>query len=386
MLPQKGFMFGLAVLSLLSTCAGSAQTTVIVDQGLGTPISTNVVETDPTGNPFPSTVVPGILLTVDGNGNRTLLTDFGNSVQGPLGSGALAAVTWAPSGLLGLGQTILALDSSAGTNQAGALFAVNPTNGQRNIVSDFGNSVQGPLGEQPIAMTVSNGLLGLGTAIYVLDQAAGTNGVGAIFQIGPSGNRTLLSDFGNSAQGPVGVNPVSITVGPSELLVLDIGAGTNGLGEVFAIDSSGNRTVLSDLGDSSKGPVAVAAQQIATAPTGLLGLGTAIYVTDNEGGSIPSGDTTGAGALLQITTDGVRTVVSDFGNAAQGALGESPTGLVAVLGLGGNLLVTEEFFDPSQAKLFEVNPVNGQRTVVSDCNNVALGPCQQLDAVTQVPW
>lgn len=386
MFSQKGFWLGVVGLSLCATCVGNAQTTVIVDQGLGTPIATSIVETNPTGNPFPSTVLPGALLAVDGSGNRTLLSDFGNPAQGPLGTGALSAVSWAPSGLLGLGQTILALDSAAGTNQAGALFAVNPTTGQRSIVNDFGNSTQGPLGEQPVAMTVSDGLLGLGISVYVLDQEAGTNGIGAIFQINADGARTLFSDFGNNAQGPVGVNPVSITIGQSGLLVLDGGAGTNGLGEVFAVNSSGNRTVLSDLGDSSRGQVAVAVQQIATAATGLLSLGTAIYVTDNEGGTIPAGDTVGAGSVFQITTGGVRTVVSDFGNPAQGALGESPTGIVAVLGLGGNLLITENIFDPTQAKLFEMNPLNGQRTVVSDCNNAALGPCQQPDSVTQVPW
>ena len=51
---------------------------------------------------------------------------------------------WAlPSG------TILVIDSTAGTNAHGALFAVNPASGQRMVVSDFGSSTQGPQGVDP---------------------------------------------------------------------------------------------------------------------------------------------------------------------------------------------------------------------------------------------
>jgi hypothetical protein len=383
-------------LAALSFCAQvQAQTTVVLDQGLGTQIRSLPNPFDP-DTPIP--ILAGALLTVDGSGQRTVLSDFGNAAQGPQGGGELAAVAWTPSGLLGLGQTLLVLDAFAGTNNNGALFAVNPANGQRTLVSDFGNSVQGPVGVQPIALAAVSGLLGLGSNIFVVDNDAGTGGFGAIYQINPlSGQRTLLSDFGNSAQGPVGINPVSIAVAPAGLLsvlginagllVLDDDAGTNGLGEVFVVDCFGHRTVLSDFGNSAQGQVGVAPQQIATAPTGLLGLGTAIYVTDNEAGAVPSGGKIGDGALFQIAANGIRTLVSDFGNSAQGVLGEDPIGIAAASGLSGNLLVIADFAGsfPTQAKLFQINPGNGQRIVLTDCGNAARGPCSQPEQVTPLP-
>jgi|GEM_PF-1130842 len=44
---------------------------------------------------------------------------------------------------------------------------------------------------------------------YVVDINAGTNILGALFRVDPiSGNRALVSDFGNAAQGPLVNDPV----------------------------------------------------------------------------------------------------------------------------------------------------------------------------------
>lgn len=370
-----------------------AQTTIIADPTLGTSLGN--FTTPDADDPSVMDTVPisgGALLRVASNGTRTVLSDFGNPAQGPTGGGGLTAVTWAPAGLLGLGQAILALDRYAGTHDDGALFTVNPSTGNRTLLSDFGNSSQGQIGADPTGVVTANGLLGLGTAYYVIDSSAGTNGAGGLFRVDPStGNRTLLSDFGNSAQGPLGANPVSVALVPAGLLgalglnagfvVLDNDAGTNGAGAVFAVASNGNRTLLSDLGNSFQGQVAMAPQEIATAATGLLGLGTAIYVTDNELGAHESG------SVLQISVSGNRSLVTDFGNSAQGPLGGDEHAIAGAPGIGGNLLVADEYLDavPSLAILFQVNPFTGQRTVVTDCSNTSLGPCEQPIAVTQLP-
>jgi uncharacterized repeat protein (TIGR03803 family) len=60
-----------------------------------------------------------------------------------------------------------------GANGQGALFAVNPTTGQRTVLSDFGNAAQGPTGLAPEGVVVCNGLAGLGTTIYVVDKFRG---------------------------------------------------------------------------------------------------------------------------------------------------------------------------------------------------------------------
>jgi len=59
--------------------------------------------------------------------------------------------------------------------------------------------------------------------ILVIDRDDGTVGRGALFLVDPiSGARTLLSDFGDTEQGPIGVNPFGVAVEASgNILVID---------------------------------------------------------------------------------------------------------------------------------------------------------------------
>lgn len=88
---------------------------------------------------------------------------------------------------------ILVVDGINGTNGLGALFLVNPMTGQRTVLSDFGNPAQGPLGFSPISVA-----LGAGGQIFVNDLFGGGSGFeGALFEVDPNtGNRALVSDFG----------------------------------------------------------------------------------------------------------------------------------------------------------------------------------------------
>ena len=49
---------------------------------------------------------------------------------------------------------ILVADFDAGTSGRGALFSVNPSTGARTVISDFGAVAQGPLGEGPVGLVV----------------------------------------------------------------------------------------------------------------------------------------------------------------------------------------------------------------------------------------
>ncbi|HEY2040949.1 MAG TPA: hypothetical protein VGG95_14860 [Edaphobacter sp.] len=274
----------------------------------------------------------GALFGVDpDSGQRTLLTDFGDTAQGAVGLYPLS-VTVAPAGLLGLGSTILVLDAYAGTNGQGALFMVNPSNGQRTLLSDFGLSSQGPAGAYPDnVMLLSGGLLGLGTSLVVSDGSAGTSGLGAIFTIDPNtGKRTLISDFGNSDQGPVDPDlnsfPNSVAVLPGgllglnpSLLVTDSYSGTQEKGTLFKVDpGTGLRTIVSDFGDQSGGPTGVDVDGVVVANSRILVL---------DGGA----GTDGLGALFTVDPQsGHRTVLSDFGSSTQGTLGSYPTGMVVL--------------------------------------------------------
>jgi hypothetical protein len=47
----------------------------------------------------------------------------------------------------------------------------------------------------------------------VIDQTAGTDFLGALFRVDlTTGDRTLISDFGNAAQGSLGLNPNGVTL------------------------------------------------------------------------------------------------------------------------------------------------------------------------------
>jgi hypothetical protein len=90
------------------------------------------------------------------NGARTLLSDFGNPMQGP------TSTTTQPHGVaLGAAGEILVVTRNGGTSSRGVLFGVNPTTGVRTVLSDFGNIMQGPLGVNPYGVAtfqVNNGV------------------------------------------------------------------------------------------------------------------------------------------------------------------------------------------------------------------------------------
>ncbi len=255
---------------------------------------------------------------------------------------------------------ILVIDSSAGTGGDGALFSVDPTTGNRTVLSDFGNPAQGPTGVNPYAVAVeSTG------QILVVDYSAGTGFDGALFSVDPiTGNRTLLSDFGNPAQGPTGVNPIALAIGSTgQIFVVDFDAGTGSLGALFRVDpTTGQRTVLSDFGNPGQGPLGMTPEGIAIESTGQ------ILVVDEDAG-------TGAlGGLFRVDpTTGQRTLLSDFGNAGQGPLGYAPTA-VAIESAGQALVVDYNVGTSDLGELFRVDLATGDRTVVSDFGNPAQGP------------
>lgn len=91
---------------------------------------------------------------------------------------------------------ILAIDPIAGTKNLGALFMVDPVTGDRSVLSDFGNSAQGPLGtadETGVAIVHNR-------KIYVSALFSGSGGNGALFEVAlRTGDRTITSDFGQDS-------------------------------------------------------------------------------------------------------------------------------------------------------------------------------------------
>ena len=267
----------------------------------------------------------GVLFKVDpGSGIRQTFTDFGNSAQGALGVSPNCVAT--TNGILGTAAAILVIDSRAGTNGYGALFSVDPITQTRSIVSDLGNSSQGPLGVQCVSVIAPAESLGL---ILVVDSKGGTNQHGAILVVNPlNGQRTLMSDFGNPGQGPVGAHPVSAALSPgilglsNTILILDSQAGSNAQGALFVLDASGSRTLLSDFGNYIQGP-----NTRSTAGGGVQQLavvsGTQILVTDSSAGLFAKG------ALFSIDpSSGFRGLLADFAESLEGpTVTQNPIGI-----------------------------------------------------------
>src|SRR5262249_28730852 len=135
-----------------------------------------------------------------------------------------------------------------------ALFFVDDSTGNRTLVSDFGDGSQGPTGNTPSGLALD---FSTATGYLVIDPGAGTQG--RLFRVGdPTGIRSIASDFGDGTQGPTGVSPNGISgngIEPS-VAVVDGQAGTGGHGALFLVDPiSGSRSVVSDFGDVAQGPV-----------------------------------------------------------------------------------------------------------------------------------
>src|SRR5262249_26248182 len=157
-----------------------------------------------------------------------------------------------PTGVaLDANGNILVIDPHVGTNGLGALIMVNPSTSLRTMVNDFGDPAQGPLG-----VKTSRASWWVGREMLVTDTDAGTGNHGALFIV-QSGTRTLLSDFGNAAQGPLGQDPSGVALDANgNILVTDPNNGTGGKGELFRVDrNTGARTILSDFGNAAQGPL-----------------------------------------------------------------------------------------------------------------------------------
>jgi hypothetical protein len=334
-----------------------------------------------------SAAFAGSILSVDpATGARTLFSDLTQTAQGPLGKEPTGIAVL--SSLLGLGNRIEVTDPESGTNMQGAVFQIDPQTGIRSILSDFGNSAQGPLGADPISITTTDGLLGLGAGILVLDDQAGTGQHGAFFGVNTlTGQRVILSDFGNSAQGPSMQNPLCVVAasgllgqGTSSILVVDSSGGTNGLGAVYSVNIfGGTRTLLSDFGNTQQGPLGADPEAVACAPQ-WFGFSDKVFVLDRQAGTNQSG------AIFMVTSNGQRTLLSDLGNSSQGYLGNGDARQIAI-GPNNTLLVTDNAAGTNgQGALIAVDANSGKRTLVSDFGNSNSGPAEGVASIGIVVW
>lgn len=332
------------VVASLLICRADAQDAAVVDADAGTGSL-------------------GALFRVNlSTGVRTLVSDFGNPAQGPLGSHPWSLVA-TPSGLA-------VVDPRAGSPCAvfgcGAVFMVDPATGIRTLVSDFGNAAQGPtsLGD----LSLYGSALDANGDLLVTDRRSGGSGRGLLFRVSlATGNRTIVSNFADPGQGPLGGEPSGVAVEASgSILVADANTGTFPAGAVFRINpASGARTIVSDFANLAQGP-------LGSLPVAVHPAGSGLWVADQFQRAFPQAP--GNGQLFQVDSGtGARMLVSDFSTATQGPIGFNLNDVKT--DSGGAVLVLD--FDAgtgSRGALFAVNAATGVRSYLSDFGNAAQGP------------
>jgi cysteine-rich repeat protein len=184
------------------------------------PIEAIVVDVD--AQPPGGGAANGLLFRVNlANGDRTVVSNFSATAQGPTGVDPIDVEMEANGSLV-------VIDSTAGQIlQRGTLFRVDPVTGARTVITDFSDQTKGPVGSRPSGLAVepSGGIL-------VIDLNAGTNGIGTLFRVNPTtGMRTVVSDFGLPGQGPLGSQPVGVTMFPENGLLTFCGDGVPDAGE-----------------------------------------------------------------------------------------------------------------------------------------------------------
>ncbi len=282
---------------------------------------------EPAADPFPFTLRFGL---------RNILSDYGDSTQGGLASGPRA----------------LALEASGAiiASANSGLSRINSDTGFRSLFSDFSNFDQGPLvPSSPQDIAIASAQTG---EIFFL-------GGGGVLMVDPStGVRTLISDFTDSAQGPVPVGPRGYIAIDSAGTILITDTNFAGKGRLYRIDPrSGIRTILSDFGNSAQGPLGASPWAVAA---------------DHEGNILVAD----AGTLILYKVDpitGYRTVLSNLGSSSQGPVMTSNLEAIAVEETGGILVVDASYGEDFRGALFFVDPVSGFRQIISDFSNLVQG-------------
>lgn len=239
------------------------------------------------GGGSPATVAPRPALGQTGGGG--VLYSF--AANGSDGIAPLAGLVMDSSGNL-YGTT-----SSGGAGGNGTVFKITAA-GSESVLYSFGTDDAGIWSANPQAGLVMDA----GGNLYGTATTGGAKGYGAVFQITPGGNESVVYSFAGT---PDGANPLAgLVMDASGNLYGTTGSGgANGNGTVFKVTPAGVATLLHSF-----------AAQWSTSDGGnpqaglVLDASGNLYGTTFSGGAFVSG-----GTVFKVTPAGVETTLHSFG-------------------------------------------------------------------------
>ena len=235
-----------------------------------------------------------------------MVSDFGNAAQGPLGLHPEALHFDVD------GDFLVADENHPDPTLAFLVFKVDRVTGRRRVLSDFSDARKGPVSAGLERVAVEPGTHN----VIVTDRDYGAGRNGALFRVNRfTGRRTIITDFGDATLGPVAVNPEGIVFESDRLIVIQDENEHDS--QLIRVDlQTGRRAFIARYSDPAQGVLADHPEGPGRLPDGRL------LVVD-EGGE--DGEEGAAGAILVVDpSTGFRTRLSDFGDAAQGAVGVDP--------------------------------------------------------------
>jgi uncharacterized repeat protein (TIGR03803 family) len=239
----------------------------------------------------------GVVYKIDSTGHETVLYAFtgGSDGAGPVGE----LIRDAQNNLYGT-------TSTGGANEWGTVFKLD-TSGNFTLLYTFKGT---PDGAQPNAAL----LLDSAGNLYGTTSAGGSDDVGTVFKLDPSGNESILHSFSSGTDGAFPLAPLS---GDPQTLMYGTtsegGAGNSGT--IFQIDSNGNESVIhSFVGTDGANPEA-----------GLLPLRGYLLGTTSRGGADQ------CGTVFALTPSQTIKLLHQF---TCGADGEYPSAPLVVDGAG----------------------------------------------------
>ena len=292
-------------------------------------------------------------------GVRSVISNFSNPSQGPLGQNALSGVA------IGQGKIFV-------TDLFTGIFSVDPATGNRILVSNFNQgAIQGVVGYDVAVDAFGRVVVPLHPGVLPAD---------AVVSVFPrTDTRVIVSNLSNAAQGSVSstcsvLTNYACTI--NDLAVERLGTILIGLNDdgahsaIYRVNPvTGYRVLLSDFNNPAQGPGAT-----------YLGVGYGTGLTVDALGVILANSSNPNVWLFRINPiTGNRTILSDFGNPAQGPVCAYLFGLGVEL--SGNIIVgAQGAFNSAISDLFRVNPKTGNRVVLSDSTNPRQGP--SFNAIT----